>query len=220
MKHLTTLVLVILLAMTALKYTSPLLARQAGVHLNWDGSVLGEKEDLPVAVSLNYYLDGNPVSGGQIDDKCGRVDVEMHFSNQLTARLPQLGEVAWVPLAVQVSVELETDRYMLLDFGDATLTLNGDRVKLTWLVFPGPEAKIDLALGARGAQPLPLEFMVIPWTQPLGAETDSALAQQAMAAMPGVDTELLFSDLTALAQGYDSILSERQRKLFISGAIH
>lgn len=153
----------------------------------WNEQVNGERsiyysgetnQQLPVEVSINYYLNGQKVDASSLAGKSGTVKIEVKLKNQLQQKtnIPFVGykgvnqsvKKEWVtPMLSLVSINIPTEHFSDMKIGDAMTVMTGKTMNATWMVVPNPVETITLEMKGTDIELDPIAITLIPKLPPV-----------------------------------------------------
>ncbi len=160
-----------------------LLPEVSGSRVIWDvggrkpGVLLYEgatDRELPVQISISYFLDGRPVKGEELAGREGRVTIKIGLENRLkevktikykNARGETVSkdEEIYVPLMVQVTVPVDLKLFHRVESADDGMkVVSGETISVSFGAFPCPDEELTLELEGRDIELEPITLAVIP----------------------------------------------------------
>lgn len=190
-----------------------------GEGLFYQGST---DQQLPIDLVIDYYLDGRSVEPVDLAGQSGRVTIKLHAQNNLRQeetiryldyyqRPQQRRAVLYTPLVVQVSQALPVGTWTGVEAAGATQVLVGNRLRLSWTLFPYPDAELTWQADGSQISLEPLEITVLPMMPPLPTLDIGSAIQQLVS---GVDQ--LAASLQQL-QGASAALASGQAEAAAGG---
>ncbi len=184
----------------------------------WDSSILERgslyyqgtvEKQLPVEISIIYYLDGIEVKPGDLAGKSGNLEIAIKFTNTLQYEQPlsyydyegnltHKDDVNYVPMVVQGSIELDLARFSDIEPGDGTSMVMGQNVSINFMVFPYPEEELRFSMNGKDIELERFSFMVMPQMPPINnLDIESILNQM----LEGIETfDQIFGELSTGAE--------------------
>ncbi|MBN2652660.1 MAG: hypothetical protein JXR63_09765 [Spirochaetales bacterium] len=157
-------------------------------------------ERLPVDIKIKYFLNGEEVPFASLDGKSGKIRIEVKFINQVSKKMAvSYKEVGtgtrkdfftdvYVPFLTMATTSFDILNYRNIKAPDGTVAVVGNKMKLSWLTQPLPEASFYIEAESDHIIMPSITFQIVPKMIPL----------------PEVD---LYSSLTKIYQGIDQIES-------------
>ncbi len=148
----------------------------------WDGKLL-ENEDiyyegtiqkqLPVDITIAYYLDGIEIEPENLAGKSGRLELLIKFKNNLSYNEPLSyhdyeGNLVtkhddnYVPLLVQGTLDADLNLYSEIDPGNGMSLIMGQTASINFMVFPYPEDEIRISMDGVDLELEKITFMITP----------------------------------------------------------
>jgi len=148
----------------------------------WNTQVNGEKsiyysgetnQQLPVDVSISYYLDGQKMDAASIAGKNGTVKIEVKLKNLLkqnktityqgyNGAKQSIKTDLVTPMLSLVSINIPSDHFTDMKLGDAITVMTGKQLNATWMVVPNPEETITLEMKGTNIEFEPITITLIP----------------------------------------------------------
>lgn len=134
---------------------------------------------LPVAVDIQYRLNGKPVQRAVINGQSGKLEVIVNLKNQTgalkgftykevgTGKPKTAKEEIPTPFIVMVSMDLDIDQFNNVSAPDGAFAVVGRTMKMNWMAFPYPETTVTLKADIEKAKMPSIMFTVIPKFPPL-----------------------------------------------------
>ncbi|MGE5528134.1 MAG: hypothetical protein ACM3X6_03220 [Patescibacteria group bacterium] len=131
------------------------------------------KKPLPVEIKIVYVLNGKVVAPGEVAGKKGDLAVRITITNKLRAS----GRIAYadagggrivtnrefvVPMAANITIDVPSELYQRIEAPDATAIATGSTLKISWIVFPYPTARLTLRLVGERMRLEPFFFSIAP----------------------------------------------------------
>lgn len=153
----------------------------------WDGQLL-EKGDiyyegvtdkeLPIEVSIKYFLDGVEVDAASLAGKSGNLRIEMEIKNKLEVTQPITYESYtkrsmskeyehYVPFLVQVSYPVDLNIFSDIKAEEAVKVVTGKTMNLSFATFPYPDTRVTFEMRGSDIELEPITFTVIPQVPPV-----------------------------------------------------
>lgn len=131
-------------------------------------------QPLPVEVQIRYYLNGQPIEAAKLHGKSGEVKMEVQVHNRTgrNAVLAGNGDYAsqktlYTPFVTMVSLDLPVEKFSEVDPGEGSITVLGETMKASWLLFPYPDATATLTMKAENFSLTGVSLMAQPQMPPL-----------------------------------------------------
>ncbi len=101
---------------------------------------------LPVEISLTYYLDGEEITPQELAGKSGHVTIRFDYSNHVTQTVTIGGEETelYIPFAVVSGMMLSLDRFSNVSVTNGKIISEGNHDIVVGLAFPGLKENLDL----------------------------------------------------------------------------
>lgn len=151
-------------------------------RLIWENALIGENDlyyegtiekDLPVSITISYYLDGEPISASALAGKSGRLDLVIHCQNNLIYDKPisyygyegdlvTVDDLNYVPLLVQGALTVDLNRFSDIDIEEGLTVVTGQSAIINFMIFPYPEAEISIGMDVEDAELDIITFIVTP----------------------------------------------------------
>lgn len=132
------------------------------------------KKELPVDVAISYSLDGTDVEPERLAGESGHLKIDISVTNKLkkTVGLSYLNangtgyaqkrQEMYVPLLAVVSMSLKAARFKNIETEDAMLSVTGETMSYTWMLFPQGEQEISIEMDGRPIEIEPIIISVFP----------------------------------------------------------
>ncbi len=103
-------------------------------------------QELPVAVTASYMLDGQPISPAELAGKSGKVTIRFDYTNHQYELLEIDGkqEKIYVPFAMLTGLMLDNDVFTNVSVTNGKIMNDGDRTIVAGLAFPGLQESLGL----------------------------------------------------------------------------
>ena len=176
-------------------------------------------KNLPVALDIQYRLNGKPLKRVEINGKSGRLEMVISMKNQTgsmrefaykeigTGKIKEAKEEIPIPFIVMVSADLDIEQFNNIVAPEGAFAVVGRTMKMHWVCFPYPETTIKLTADIEKAKIPSILFTAIPKFPPLpDVDIESKLNQ----IYTGVDT--VGSYLIKLESGANE-LAEGQKQM-------
>ncbi len=158
-----------------------------GDRIEWNTDILTQRDiyyegitdrQLPVGVSIQYFLDGMRVDDRQLTGGSGRLRLEIEFSNQTGRTVPVVYESCngsmiiedtkiYVPFLAQVSYAADLEVFSEIWAPDAIKVVSGKTMNLGFSAFPYPEAKVSFEMTGVNISLESLMITVVPVMPPI-----------------------------------------------------
>lgn len=125
---------------------------QNGENITWtlkDNDVYYQgksTKQLPISVSIKYYLDGSEISKEDIAGKSGRVKISLKFTNN-SYEEKQIGDKMrkiYTPLSVAGGMALPTDTFKNIKINEGKVISEGSTNVASFAVLPGMKETLDI----------------------------------------------------------------------------
>lgn len=189
-----------------LLWNSSLIANEA---LYYEGTL---QKDLPMDISIEYYLDGENILVEELAGKSGYLEILIRAENKLRFEGPvsyqdyygnqvTVDDVNYVPFLVQGALDLDLERYSNIESGDGTEIVIGSKASVNFIIFPYPEDEIIISMDGRNIELETISFVIEPRLLPL-PEID--IEEDLLKILNGFKE--LSEGIAALASGSDQLL--------------
>ncbi len=195
-------------------------------RLLWDSALLDGKtlyyegavdKSLPVSITIEYYLDGEPISAASAAGQSGRLELLIRAQNNLRVaesvsyldfdgNLITVEDTNYVPLLVQGTLDADLNRFSGIDGGEGIEIITGQNASINFMLFPYPEAEITISMDGLDIELDKISFVVNPGLPPL-PEVD--IEDDLKAMLEGIS--LLSNGLRELSDGADQLLKGMNR---------
>lgn len=103
-------------------------------------------QELPVAVTVSYMLDGQPIAPAELAGKSGKVTIRFDYTNHQYELLEIDGkqEKIYVPFAMLTGLMLDNDVFTNVSVTNGKIMNDGDRTIVAGLAFPGLQESLGL----------------------------------------------------------------------------
>lgn len=103
-------------------------------------------KELPVELSVTYYLDGKAVSADEIKGKSGKVKIRYDYKNKQyeTVNIDGKDEKIYVPFVMITGLMLDNDIFTNVNVTNGKLINDGDRTIVAGFALPGMQASLNL----------------------------------------------------------------------------
>ncbi len=137
---------------------------------------------LPLAVDIEYKLDGREISFDALEGKTGTLEININLKN--TTGTPQkinytqIGtgiekttmETLHVPIIAMVAVNLDIDHFSNFEAPEGVYAVVGNTIKMNWIALPVPEQTIKLVVEGRNIEMPSIMITAFPKWIPLPAK--------------------------------------------------
>lgn len=115
-----------------------------GNDIYYQGNI---QKELPVGLSVRYYLDGKSVSPEELKGKSGKVTIRFDYENRQyeTVQINGVNQRIYVPFAMLTGMILDNDTFQNLQITNGKLVNDGDRTVVVGLAFPGLQENLNLS---------------------------------------------------------------------------
>lgn len=105
------------------------------------------QKELPVGLSVRYYLDGKSVSPEELKGKSGKVTIRFDYENRQyeTVQINGVNQRIYVPFAMLTGMILDNDTFQNVQITNGKLVNDGDRTMVVGLAFPGLQENLNLS---------------------------------------------------------------------------
>lgn len=114
-----------------------------GNDIYYQGNI---QKELPVGLSVRYYLDGKSVSPEELKGKSGKVTIRFDYENRQyeTVQINGVNQRIYVPFAMLTGMILDNDTFQNVQITNGKLVNDGDRTVVVGLAFPGLQENLNL----------------------------------------------------------------------------
>ena len=104
------------------------------------------EEELPVALSVSYQLDGEPIDPSDLAGRSGRVTIRFDYINNQYeyADIDGRQEKIYVPFAMLTGMMLDNDRFTNVSVSNGKMFNDGSRTAVVGVAFPGLQENLAL----------------------------------------------------------------------------
>lgn len=115
-----------------------------GNDIYYQGNI---QKELPVGLSVRYYLDGKSVSPEELKGKSGKVTIRFDYENRQyeTVQINGVNQRIYVPFAMLTGMILDNDTFQNVQITSGKLVNDGDRTVVVGLAFPGLQENLNLS---------------------------------------------------------------------------
>lgn len=115
-----------------------------GNDIYYQGNI---QKELPVGLSVRYYLDGKSVSPDELKGKSGKVTIRFDYENRQyeTVQINGVNQRIYVPFAMLTGMILDNDTFQNVQITNGKLVNDGDRTVVVGLAFPGLQENLNLS---------------------------------------------------------------------------
>lgn len=115
-----------------------------GNDIYYQGNI---QKELPVGLSVRYYLDGKSVSPEELKGKSGKVTIRFDYENRQyeTVQINGVNQRIYVPFAMLTDMILDNDTFQNVQITNGKLVNDGDRTVVVGLAFPGLQENLNLS---------------------------------------------------------------------------
>lgn len=115
-----------------------------GNDIYYQGNI---QKELPVGLSVRYYLDGKSVSPEELKGKSGKVTIRFDYENRQyeTVQINGVNQRIYVPFAMLTGMILDNDAFQNVQITNGKLVNDGDRTVVVGLAFPGLQENLNLS---------------------------------------------------------------------------
>lgn len=115
-----------------------------GNDIYYQGNI---QKELPVGLSVRYYLDGKSVSPEELKGKSGKVTIRFDYENRQyeTVQINGVSQRIYVPFAMLTGMILDNDTFQNVQITNGKLVNDGDRTVVVGLAFPGLQENLNLS---------------------------------------------------------------------------
>lgn len=115
-----------------------------GNDIYYQGNI---QKELPVGLSVRYYLDGKSISPEELKGKSGKVTIRFDYENRQyeTVQINGVNQRIYVPFAMLTGMILDSDTFQNVQITNGKLVNDGDRTVVVGLAFPGLQENLNLS---------------------------------------------------------------------------
>lgn len=115
-----------------------------GNDIYYQGNI---QKELPVGLSVRYYLDGKSISPEELKGKSGKVIIRFDYENRQyeTVQINGVNQRIYVPFAMLTGMILDNDTFQNVQITNGKLVNDGDRTVVVGLAFPGLQENLNLS---------------------------------------------------------------------------
>ncbi len=115
-----------------------------GNDIYYQGNI---QKELPVGLSVRYYLDGKSVSPEELKGKSGKVTIRFDYENRQyeTVQINGVNQRIYVPFAMLTGMILDNDTFQNVQITNGKLVNDGDRTVVVGLAFPWLQENLNLS---------------------------------------------------------------------------
>lgn len=173
------------------------------------------EKELPVSITITYYLDGEETAPGQLAGKSGELAIVIETVNNLEREVeisyPSYQcltftekETLHVPLLVQGSMEVDLNIFSSVESEEAMKTVIGQSKHLSFIAIPGLDREIRITMQGENIELEDIEFVVSPQIPPIPDEIDLNLEHELEAVL--INFREVGYGLLEIYDGADQIL--------------
>lgn len=106
-------------------------------------------KELPITVSVKYFLDGRELSPDEIKGKSGKAAIRFEYANNLyeTVKTNGRDEKIYVPFAVLTGAMLDNDVFRNVKVSNGKIINDGDKTIAVGAAFPGMQSNLGIDSG-------------------------------------------------------------------------
>lgn len=134
-------------------------------------------KDLPVEVTIRYYLDGKEIEGGSLAGKSGDIKIDIKIRNKLkqdeaisytgySETQKESDKEYYTPLLVQVSLTVDLDIFSDVSAEGASKVVTGSEMSIGFGTYPYPEEEFTIEMKGENIEIKPINIIVIPQSLP------------------------------------------------------
>lgn len=103
-------------------------------------------KELPITLSVKYYLDGTELSPEEMKGKSGKAVIRFEYINNQyeTVKVDGRDEKIYVPFAVLTGAMLDNDIFRNVEVSNGKIINDGDRTVVVGTAFPGMQSNLDI----------------------------------------------------------------------------
>lgn len=146
-----------------------------GEGLFYEGST---SRELPIELTISYFLDGKQVDPEELAGQSGQLRIGIKVKNKLrhervltyldyAQRQQRSKQTLYTPLVVQVNLSLPVGTWSDIQAPDANQVLVGNQLRVSWALFPYPDAELTLKMRGNDISLAPIEISALPMMPPM-----------------------------------------------------
>ncbi len=177
-------------------------------------------EELPVDVSVSYALDGNPISGEDLQGRSGHLEITVSYTNNMYETVSNdEGEehTIYMPFVMTTGMLLDNSYYSNIEVSEGQAVNDGDRTYVIGIGFPGLYESLGLDTVEVDDPDLEAELQSIDMPEGFTVECDvvdcgelTALTVASVLDLDEIgtvdDTDGINEDMDAMSEGMSDIL--------------
>ncbi|NLO81771.1 MAG: hypothetical protein GX094_01695 [Clostridiales bacterium] len=174
-------------------------------------------KELPIEVSIKYFLDGVEIDAADIAGKSGNVGIEIKIKNRMRVEEPisyksfdgstvSQDYEYYTPFLVQVSYAVDLDVFSEVKAEDAVKVTTGKTMNLSFATFPYPDSELYFEMKGDNIELNPITFTVFPQLMPV---QNVELGEELEKLFEGL--ERIRDGLEQLGNGIDSLAGVSRR---------
>lgn len=183
--------------------------------------------ELPVDISLTYYLDGARADPAELVGESGELEIVISIKNRLAADQgvyyeARGGETVfrgdgglYVPLLVQGMYNIDLNSFSQVEAADAFKVVTGETINLGFTAFPFPEDEMVIKMKGENISLNPIMLTIIPGMPPLPEMDGEDELEEILGGISGVGNGLLriHGSLRQIIWGLETLRSASQKIL-------
>ena len=141
-------------------------------------------KDLPVEVSIRYYLDGKEIEGEELAGKSGDVKINIKIKNKLKQAKAisytgydntqkESDDEYYTPLLVQVSLKVDLDIFSDISAEGASKVVTGSEMNIGFGAYPYPDEEFTIEMKGENIELEPINIVAIPQNLPFQDTSDT-----------------------------------------------
>lgn len=130
-------------------------------------------KELPVEISIKYYLDGREVSGDSLAGKSGKLKIIFKVENKLKGKesvvytdyygsLQNNYKEYYTPFLVQISVKANLNLFTEIKAPDAKKVVTGEEMNISFGSYPFPDEEFIIEMKGENIELDPINITIIP----------------------------------------------------------
>lgn len=138
-------------------------------------------KELPFVIAIKYFLDGKETDPGDLAGKSGDLKIHFRLENKTVQEEPieysgyhdepvSKKEDYYIPFAVQISLELDLDKFSDFKSEKATIVIIGKTANISFSSIPYPDEEFELEMYGENIEINPINIIILP--QEIPALTD------------------------------------------------
>ncbi len=128
---------------------------------------------LPFEIAIKYYLDGKEAEPGDLAGKSGDLKIHFRVENKTAQEEPikysgyydeevVKNEDYYIPFAVQISLELDLEKFSDFRSDKASLVITGKTANISFSSIPYPDEEFELEMYGENIEINPINIIILP----------------------------------------------------------